>query len=73
MSVTSLDIQSRQSLAEGAEFGDAGGYDQLDGEAHFAVDPRDEANTAITDLDLAPKDNAGLVTFFRSLPDPQAG
>ena len=78
MSVISLDIQSRQSLAEGAEFGDTGGYEQLDGEAHFAVDPRHEANEAITDLDLAPTDNAGLVTFsarFRILKpiDPDRG
>ena len=57
MSVISLDIQSRQSLAEGAEFGDTGGYEQLDGEAHFAVDPHDAANEAITDLDLAPMDH----------------
>ena len=41
MSVISLDIQTRQSLAEGAEFGEVGGYEQLDGEAYFAVDPGD--------------------------------
>ena len=78
MSVTGLDIQSRQSLAEGAEFGEAGRYQQLDGVAHFAVDPRDPANAAITDLDLAPTNNAGLVTFsarFRILKpvDPDRG
>ena len=78
MSVTSLDIQSRQSLAEGVEFGEAGGYEQLDGEAHFAVGPRDAANEAITDLELAPTDNSGLVTFsarFRILKpvDPDRG
>ena len=66
MSVISLDIQSRQPLAGGAGFGEAGVYEQLDGVAHFGVAPDHPANGSITDLDLAPTDGAGLVTFSAS-------
>ena len=39
MAVVRLEIETRKPLADGREFGDVGGYQQLDGTAHFAVDP----------------------------------
>ena len=63
MAVTYLDIKERQPYAEGILFGDVGKFEQLDGIAHFAVDPSDPANGQITDLELAPKNAAGLVEF----------
>ena len=78
MPVVSLDIQSRQSLAGEPAFGDSGNYQQLDGKVHFSVDPGNPANSAITDIDLAPTDEHGRVTFsadFRILQpvDPSLG
>ena len=59
MSLISLDIHTRRPLNDGAPFGEVGPYVQLDGRAHFAVDPGHPANTAITDIGLAPPMNRG--------------
>ncbi len=63
MAIVSLEISSRQPLAQGESFGEVGAYVQIDGTAHFAVDPLDPANGLITDLKLAARDGAGLVRF----------
>ena len=78
MPVVSLDIKSRQPLAQGIAFGGAGAYQQIDGLVRFAVDPKHPANSAITDIDLAPRDEPGRVTFsadFRIIQpvDPSLG
>ena len=78
MALTSLEINTRQPLAAGHAFGDVGPYLQLDGTAHFAVDPDHPQNQGITDLALAPRDGDGLVHFsadFRILApeDPRRG
>src|SRR3954447_13958788 len=63
MAVTSLEIKTRQPLAGGRDFGSVGDYIQLDGTAHFAVDPIHPLNRCITDIELAPRDGDGLVHF----------
>ena len=63
MAVTKLLITSRQPFAEGQAFGDVGTYEQLDGVAYFAVDPTDDANRLITDIERAPRDPSGRVAF----------
>jgi Alpha/beta hydrolase domain len=63
MAVVGLEVKTRQPLAGGREFGDVGRYAQIDGTAHFAVDPAHPLNRVITDVDLAPRDAAGLVHF----------
>lgn len=63
MAVIRMEIKTRQLLADGREFGDVGRYQQLDGTAHFVVDPRHPANRAITDIDLAECAPDGLVHF----------
>lgn len=63
MAIVALDIKARQALAGGREFGEAGRYLQLDGTAHFAIDPQHPGNRCITDLDLAPRDGNGRVRF----------
>ena len=78
MPVTKMEIKFRRPFADGKSFGDAGAYEQLDGTVHFAVDPDNAANETITDLELAPRNAKGLVTFssdFRMLRpvDPQRG
>ena len=78
MSVVALEIKTREALAGGQVFGDVGRYVQLDGTAHFAVDPTDFLNRCITDISLAPRDNGGLVRFSADIrilipEDPRRG
>ena len=78
MPVTRLEITSRRPFADGQPFGSVGGYTQIDGTAHFAVDPTHPANEAIADMELAPRNEQGLVEFaadFRILgpDDPGKG
>jgi hypothetical protein len=56
-------MRERRPYAGGREFGDAGAYERIDGMIAFAVAPEDMANNSIVDLDRAPRDAAGLVTF----------
>ena len=63
IAITSLEVNTREPLAAGRAFGDVGPYLQLDGTAHFAVDPDHPLNQGITDLPLAPRDDKGLVHF----------
>ena len=78
MPVTMLEIASERPFADGQSFGDVGSYIQIDGRAHFAVDPLHEANEQIADIALAPRNGEGLVEFsadFRILrpADPAKG
>ena len=54
MPVTRLEITSQTPFADGQSFGDVGPYTQIDGIAHFAVDPLHEANETIADIKLGP-------------------
>jgi hypothetical protein len=56
-------ITSRLPYAGNRRFGAVGAYEQVDGTAHFAVDPIDPANARICDLKLAPRNAEGLVEF----------
>jgi len=78
MALITLEITTRQVLADGRAFGAVGPYEQLDGTAHFAVDPTHPSNRDITDLHLAPRDDHGLVHFAADVRlltpvDPQRG
>ena len=63
MAVVKLDIAQREPFAAGEAFDPAGRYEFLQGTAHFAVDPLHPRNTAITDLELAPRQADGTVAF----------
>src|SRR5687768_15761096 len=63
MAVSKLEITSRRPYFGGQSFGDVGPYEDLQGTIHFAVDPLQAANRAIVDLDGAPRDGEGRVTF----------
>ena len=63
MPVTRLEITSERPFADGQPFGDVGAYTQVDGTAHFAVDPLHPANETIADIKLAPRNERGLVEF----------
>lgn len=78
MAVNRLEIKVRQPYANGQAFGDVGSYEQLEGTAHFGVDPGHPDNALIADVGLAPIDADGLVNFsadFRILrpADPSKG
>ena len=63
MAVVKLEINRRALYADGESFGDVGQYEQLDGVAHYAVDPLHPNNAGIVDLELAPRDSQGRVWF----------
>ena len=63
LAVVRLEIKTRHPLANGRKFGDVGSYQQLDGTAHFAVDPAHRLNCPVTDIDLAERGRDGLVHF----------
>ena len=78
MAVTRVTINSHEPFAEGRSFGAVGAYELLGGTLEFAVDPNHADNSRITDIELAPRDASGLVTFnsnFRLLRpvDPVRG
>ncbi|MFJ3799191.1 alpha/beta hydrolase domain-containing protein [Streptomyces sp. NPDC090088] len=61
-----LEVHTREPFAEGHRFGDTGAYEVLTATARYAVDPDDPrvpAHRAVPDLDLAPRDDTGLVRF----------
>ena len=63
MAVIDLDIQRREPYARNRSFGDYGAFERIDGVLHYGVDPNDIHNSNIVDIDLAPRDDAGLVRF----------
>ena len=63
MAVVKLEINRRALYADGESFGDVGQYEQIDGVAHYAVDPLHSNNAGIVDLELAPRDSQGRVWF----------
>ncbi len=63
MAMLAFEINKRQPLAGGRDFGMAGAYEQIDGTAHFGVDPSHPDNQGITDIALAPRNTMGRVLF----------
>ena len=60
-------VAERTPYAQGRSFGPSGSYSQLDGTAHFAVDPAHAANIDIVDLQHLPTQADGLVHFDADL------
>ena len=52
--VTRWEIAKREPYAGGKPIGDVGPCERLSGRIHFAIDPANEANQQIVDLQLAP-------------------
>ena len=76
--VTRVEITSREDVLGGRAFGTVGAYEKLRGTVYFAVDPNNERNQIIADLDLAPKNSEGMVEFSSDLfilkpKDPSKG
>ena len=58
---------ARKVFAGDVSFGNTGAYERLLGKAHFAIDPAEPNLPWICDLDLAPRNAAGLVEFSARL------
>ncbi len=67
MALVRFEITQCEPYADGRDFGATGAYEQVDGIAHFAVDPVHSANQSIVDLSLAPPNSNGLVNFEADL------
>lgn len=63
MALVKFEIAQRAPYADGQSFGDTGAFEQIDGTAHFAIDPNHPANATIVDLMLAPRNADGKVAF----------
>lgn len=61
--VTRIEIKTREPYLESRVFDGIGSYERLRGKAYFAVDPKHAANHTVIDLELAPRNDAGLVEF----------
>ncbi|NND32268.1 MAG: endonuclease/exonuclease/phosphatase family protein [Saprospiraceae bacterium] len=59
--VLSVQFDSRDTVLNGRNWGEAGSYEILKGKVFFGTDPTLPQNQNICDLRLAPRDNAGLV------------
>jgi hypothetical protein len=65
--VKSIQVIDRSDVLDGESEGAAGRYERIIAKAHFAVDPNLAANKIIADIDLAPRDEKGMVEFSADL------
>jgi hypothetical protein len=61
--VTSITITSVEAFAPGTQFGKAGEYERVKGVFRGEVDPQDERNRVIVNLDKAPRNASGKVEY----------
>ena len=59
----SLDLKNHGLLADGYKFGKVGSYEILKGWAHFRVDPKLKRNSKVVDIEYAPIDKEGTISF----------
>lgn len=67
MPVHAIEILSRAPYEGGRGFGATGSYERIDASVIFTVDPTHEANQAVADLVLAPRDAHDRVRFRSDL------
>ena len=77
MALTKIEF-TRKPFKDGRIFGEIGVYEQLEGKAHFALDPDLPLNHVITDIELAPRGDDGRVHFSADFSllrpvDPERG
>lgn len=65
--VTAIRIVDRADVSSGEAMGAAGPYERIVAKVQFAVDPALPANRIISDIDLAPRNEKGLVEFSADL------
>ena len=62
--VVRMEIESRESFADGHVFGRSGAYEKIIGRLYLEVDANHPANRRVTDLKLAPRNANGKVEFW---------
>ncbi len=65
--VVRIEVTEKSPVLDGKSFGKTGPYDRLVGKVHFEVDPKNEANRRISDIDYAPLNSRGRVEFSADL------
>src|SRR5260370_14132377 len=65
--VSRVEIASRRDVAAGRSFGSVGPYERLTGKIYFVIDPANQRNKVIADLDKAPKNAAGKIEVSADL------
>jgi hypothetical protein len=65
--VTRVEIANRQDVLNGKSFGAVGAYEKLTGKVYFAIDPKNQHNKIIADLDKAPLNAQRKVEFSADL------
>ena len=65
--VVRFEITSRESFAGGESFGEVGPYERIVGRVYYELDPDLPQNRPVVDLQRAPRNEQGKVTFFGDL------
>ncbi|MEN8122518.1 MAG: alpha/beta hydrolase domain-containing protein [Bacteroidota bacterium] len=61
--VSKIEITERKTILNGKEFGKYGAYEYLKGTVWFEIDPFNQYNSAITDIEYAPLNEHSLIVF----------
>lgn len=61
--VTEISVLAVEPFADGASYGDTGGYERVRGTFKGELDPADARNKVIVNLDRAPRNTRGLVEY----------
>ncbi len=63
MSLEKLEITHEKLFSNGESFGEVGTYQEITGIAHFSIDPNNPNNNGIIDINLAPRNPHGEISF----------
>ncbi|MDE0658483.1 MAG: alpha/beta hydrolase domain-containing protein [Gammaproteobacteria bacterium] len=61
--MTTWQIETRSVYADGRPFEDFGVFEIVTGRVHYSIDPADDRNAGIVDLQHAPRDGGGWVRY----------
>ena len=65
--ITHIEITKSEPAFGGQSFGDAGVYERLTGRVKGELDPADPANSGIQDINLAPRNERGMVEYVTNI------
>jgi hypothetical protein len=65
--ITHIEITKSEPAFKGRSFGDVGAYEHLTGQVTGELDPADPANSGIQDINLAPRNERGMVEYVTNI------
>src|SRR6202042_227578 len=65
--ITHLEITKTKPAFGGQSFGETGAYEHLTGRVTGELDPADPANSGIQDVNLAPRNERGMVEYVTNI------